>query len=253
MFFFIACTNSDPFPAAADTGLPDKYTAGQLPDVESALPEQDVQTDTETPIIPDEGAPIDEEEVLPDTMVPDADIGGNCKIDADCAPNICVKAKCALGCASDDDCKNYANTTCNTKLGRCLNTVASSGACDETNCPAGCCYAEKGFTDLKCTSTATVNICGICPQGEIYMGSSQCIPTACKVGETKCQTYNSSNPRYTCFECKATDFVCADNTTCTPGSALMMLNVMECVPAGERCSTKDICCSGMPCIQGYCY
>ena len=250
--FVMACGNSDPI-ALIDTAPNDKDTGGQVeqepnPDFENNPP------DTSDPGTTEGTNP--EQDPIPDdgNVVPDSDLGGNCKLDSECTPNICVKAKCALGCASNADCANYPNTTCNTKLGRCLNTAASSGACDETNCQTGCCYAEKGFVGLKCATSGTLNVCGICPQGEIYMNSSQCVPAACKVGETKCQTYNATDPRTKCFECTADqDYLCADNPQCTGGSALMMINVMECVPAGERCAAKDTCCSGMPCIQGYCY
>lgn len=250
VLLFTAC-NNDPVPYAVETGPNDKDTSvpdpfqpddAGLPDIDSADPA-------------DEGTePVDDGAVTPDDSDPNDPTGDNCKLDADCgAPYICVKAKCQKGCTTDADCTNYLNTTCNTKLGRCLNTAASEGACNETNCASGCCYAEKGFRGLKCATTGTLNVCGICSQGEVYMNGSQCVTSACKVGETKCQTYNSYDPCSECFECKTGDFLCSQNTQCTCGSALMMVNVMECVPAGERCSAKDTCCSGMPCIQGYCY
>ncbi|HOW51651.1 MAG TPA: hypothetical protein PLV42_06370 [bacterium] len=235
-----ACNNNDPI-AFTDSTAPDKDTAPQFPDDGQSLPDQD-----DPEVVEQEGAPDADA---------DSAIGGNCKTDTECAPNICVKAKCSTGCTSDADCANYPNTTCNTKLGRCLNTLASSGACNETNCPSGCCYAEKGFLGLKCASTAALNTCGICAQGEVYLESKQCVPAACKVGDTKCQAYNSYSSRSECFECMGEkNYLCAEDTTgCTGGSALMTVNVMECVPAGESCSSNDLCCSGMPCIKGYCY
>jgi hypothetical protein len=254
VLFIAACSGTDPVPYSVDTGFPDKDL---VPPVENGLPETENVPDTTDPGIVDDAAdPVDDAPAVPDDNDPTDPTGDNCKLDADCgAPYICVKAKCTKGCESDADCTNYANTTCNTKLGRCLNTAASEGACNETNCASGCCYAEKGFLGLKCATTATLNVCGICSQGEVYMESKQCVTAACKVGETKCQTYNSYSDRSECFECMADkDFLCADDVAgCTGGSALMMVNVMECVPAGEKCSTKDTCCSGMPCIQGYCY
>lgn len=241
--FIVACAGSDPVPYATDKDGVGQVEQDLSPVDDTGLP------DTTDPEPNDDGTePVDD-----GTVVPDTDIGGSCKLDSECAPNICVKAKCALGCTGDGDCANYPNTTCNTKLGRCLNTAASEGACNETNCPSGCCYAEKGFAGLKCLTTGALNTCGICAQGEVYMEGKQCVAAACKVGETKCQTYNSSDPCSECFECKTGDFLCTQNPQCSCGSALMMVNVMECVPAGEKCAAKDTCCSGMPCIQGYCY
>lgn len=241
-----ACGDPNPVPYITDSDIgSDKDPLGPveqegLPEAETDLPDAAETEDSD-----------DGEDISPDNDVPPS----NCKLDSDCgAPNICVKAKCAKGCESAADCANYPNTTCNTKLGRCLNTLASSGACNETSCPSGCCYADKGFLGLKCATTGTLSVCGICAQGEVYMSGSQCVPAACKVGETKCQTYNSYSQRSKCFECAAEkQYLCQDDVQCSGGSALMMVNVMECIPAGERCSALDTCCSGMPCIQGYCY
>lgn len=228
-----------------DTTLPDN----QLPDSDTTVTDN-VGSDSDTPIADNE---------IPDTDTNTGDcatsnLGKNCKIDGDCgACLICVNAKCAEGCQGDGDCSSYTGTTCNKKLARCVNTVGSSGACNETNCPAGCCYADKGFKTLKCLASAALQTCGICPQGQVYMDGKQCIPSACKVEDGKCKTYNSTEVRADCYECKTGDLVCYDNPSCNTGSALLLLNAKECIPAGDVCSENDTCCSGQPCIQGYCY
>ncbi len=250
--FVLACSAEDPNIITTDTTV--------IGDTDTVKPDNQLP-DTDTPVtdtpVTDSDEPVTDDPVT-DTEVSDIDspnIGKNCKTDTECGtPLICVNAKCAAGCASAADCANFAGTTCNTKLGRCVNATASSGACSEASCPAGCCYADKGFTALKCMATAALATCGICKQGEVYMGGTQCVPAACKVGETKCQTYNSTDPNAKCFECKTGDLLCYENTTtCNTGSALMLLNAKECIPAGEVCSENDTCCSGQPCIQGYCY
>ncbi len=163
----------------------------------------------------------------PDVVKPDVDldidsdpcdnpnVGKNCKTDTECGSClICVNAKCAIGCQSDADCLNYAGTKCNRAFSRCLNTTATDGACGETKCPSGCCYATKGFLSLKCLSTATLQTCGICKQGDIYMDGKQCVPAACKVDEIKCQTYNATVPNAQCFSCDADTFLCQSDPTC---------------------------------------
>jgi len=257
--FVIACSSEDPAgilttdtPATGDTDTvkPDN----QLPETDNVTGDSDtvVPTDTDT-------TPGDTDTVTPDNDTPtgscdNPNVGKNCKTDTECGTClICVNAKCAEGCQADADCANYPGTKCNTKLARCVNTTASSAACGETACPSGCCYADKGFLNLKCLTTSTLQQCGICKQGEVYMDGKQCVPAACKVGETKCQTYSSTDPNSKCFECKTGDLVCYENPTCNTGSALMLLNAKECIPAGEVCTENDTCCSGQPCIQGYCY
>ncbi len=227
-----------------DTGLPD--TGG----TDTGGTDTGGETDSDTPV---NDVQPDSDSSLPGDCAT-ANLGKNCKTDDECgACLICVNAKCAEGCQSDSDCSSYSGTTCNKKLARCVNTVASSGACNETNCASGCCYAEKGFTALKCLKPAELAKCGICKQGEVYMDGKQCVPAACKVGETKCQTYNSTEARAKCYECKQTEYICYDNPSCKTGSTLMLLNAQECIPAGAVCSEGDVCCSGQPCIQGYCY
>jgi len=222
-------------------------------------PDADITgNDTDTVIPADADAPLTDDE-QPDTDTGDCNtvnFGKNCKTDTECGTClICVNAKCAQGCLSDADCTAYAETTCNRKLSRCLNTTAifGTGICNETNCPSGCCYATKGFQSLKCLGTAQLQTCGICKQGEIYMDGKQCVPAACKVGETKCQTYNATEPRAECFECKTGDLVCYDNPSCQTGGLILPLEHRTCIPAGEQCSEGTTCCSGTPCIRGYCY
>ncbi|HOW51280.1 MAG TPA: hypothetical protein PLV42_04460 [bacterium] len=254
-FFAVACSTEDPAGIPTDNGVIGDTDTPQtdtpaLPDNDTSVVPDNPGTDTDTPATDD---------VQPDADVPVGDcetgnVGKNCKTDTECgACNICVNAKCAQGCLSDTDCSTYTGTKCNKKLGRCVNLTAASGACDETKCASGCCYAEKGFTALKCAATASLAQCGICKQGEVYMDGKQCVPSACKVGDTKCATYNASDPNAECFECKAGDLICAEKSPCSTGSALLLLNAKECIPAGETCSENDTCCSGQPCIQGYCY
>ncbi len=218
-------------------------------------------------INPDSGKTPDQDStgIAPDTdnpgnegPIPDNDTPApqNCTTDQECGTgNICVSAKCTKGCASDTDCSPYTGTKCNTKLGRCLNVAASAQACGESKCMTGCCTADAGFLTLKCETTATSQKCGLCKQGEVFADGKTCVPAACKSGETKCQDYNATSSRKKCFECKAGELVCYDNTSntqCT-GSALMLFDAAKCVPAGEQCTADSTCCSGQPCIQGYCY
>lgn len=232
----------------------DTATCDISPDADIAE-EADIVADGDTP---DTDTPTTDDE-QPDADTGDCNtmnVGKNCKTDTECGTClICVNAKCAEGCLSDADCTAYAGTTCNRKLSRCLNTIATfgTGICNETNCPTGCCYATKGFQSVKCLATATLATCGICKQGEIYMDGKQCVPAACKVGETKCQTFNATDPRSECFECKTGDLICYDNPSCQTGAALLIPNVALCIPAGEQCSEGATCCSGTPCIKGYCY
>ena len=175
-----------------------------------------------------------------------------CKTDNECGKaNICISAKCATGCKSDADCTAYKGTQCNTSLGRCLNLIASSAACSVSKCTAGCCYAAKGMISLACLKTADIKICGFCKQGEIYMDSKECIASSCDTSTDKCSSFNSTDPAYKCFACN-TDKICYKNPNCKTGSGLMV-NVLECTPAGEACTGSTGCCAGTPCIQGYCY
>lgn len=239
-FLLLSCVGPDPDPIPTgdyDTAIIDKDTI--QPDIDTYIPDT-----------------VDIDSLQPDNDVvggcEDANIGTNCKMDVECgACLICVNAKCSAGCQSDTDCSSYPNTVCNKSIYRCINKFATE--CDETHCIAGCCYGDKGFQNLKCLPSPVLSTCGICKQGEVYMDGKQCVPATCKVGETKCQTYNSTDLDAECFECKATDLVCSEKTPCNTGSALLTLNVMSCIPAGGECSDGDNCCSSMPCIKGYCY
>lgn len=183
-----------------------------------------------------------------------------CTTDEECGPcMICITGgRCAKGCTKDNDC-TLTGTQCNTKLARCLNTYASNKACSETNCPSGCCYAEKGLTGLKCaTSTnATPLICGLCPQHQIYSSeNSKCVDAACSSTTDNCSAINSDsiNPPAKCYECQPGELICKAKTSTSGCSAGSLINMMECTPSGKHCIDGiSICCSGTPCIQGFCY
>ncbi len=185
---------------------------------------------------------------------PDTDIV--CTMDSDCThPDICVQAKCIPGCQNDTDCSAYSGTKCNTKLGRCLNVLATEQACSELNCPTGCCIASEGFTALKCETAVSRQKCGICKQGEVFMNAKTCVPAACSLSDFQfCQDYNANSSWKICFECKVSELVCYENwISCEFTSAYKTFNAASCRPAGESCTPDDTCCSGQPCIQGYCY
>ena len=193
-----------------------------------------------------------------DTACDTKSLGTNCTLDGDCgACNICVGGKCSKGCTTDDDCQMYKGLKCNKKLYRCTNIYASSQACGETKCPSGCCYAEAGFTALKCIANPTSSDaakCGLCSNGDIYMpDASECVPAVCSVTTDPCPTFNksSTDPKPECFECKSGEFICAEDTTCSSG---VLVNAAQCIPAGQKCvAGVSECCSGMPCVEGYCY
>ena len=214
-------------------------------DAESA---DTADTDTNTPA--DTAAPADD---CAQTE------GQNCATDNECgACMICVTGgKCAKGCKTDEDCTTVAGTKCNKALARCTNTYASNSACNETNCPTGCCYAEKGLTAVKCATEANPSVCGLCPNGEIYSPTdSKCISAVCSSTTDNCPSINSAstNPPAKCFECKQGELVCTAKTTTSGCSAGTVINAAQCVPAGQQCVEGiSECCSGMPCVQGYCY
>jgi hypothetical protein len=206
-----------------------------------------------------------------DTTTPDADVvptdtcandnlGKQCTTDTDCGEcMICVTGgKCVKGCTDDADC-TMAGTHCNKKLARCLSTLASGKACDETSCPTGCCYAEKGLTGLKCATgaSATASTCGLCPQYQIYSPTeSKCITAVCSTTTDDCPSINSgaTNPPAKCYACKSGEYICKANTSTSGCSAGTVINAAQCVPAGQQCvEGVSECCSGMPCVQGYCY
>ena len=187
-------------------------------------------------------------------------LGKSCTNDSECGTcMICVSGgKCAKGCTSDSDCLSVG-TKCNIKLARCLNIYASNSACSETNCPSGCCYAEKGLTGLKCATgaSATVAVCGLCPQNQIYSPSdSKCLMAACSSTTDDCPSINSGsiNPPAKCYTCKVGELLCKANTAMSGCSAGVILNAKTCIPSGRQCIEGiHECCSNMPCINGYCY
>ncbi|MGI6393323.1 MAG: hypothetical protein ACOX2F_01100 [bacterium] len=186
-------------------------------------------------------------------------MGTGCETDNDCGKcMICATGgKCVKGCTTDGDCTMHTGLKCNKKLGRCTNVFASSQACNEAKCPTGCCYGEKGLTGVKCLTTPEASKCGFCPQGEIYIpDDSKCVAAVCSATTDNCPTLNSgsSSPKPSCFECKSGEFICQANTSTSGCSGGAIVNAAKCTPAGQQCvAGVSECCSGMPCIQGYCY
>jgi hypothetical protein len=185
--------------------------------------------------------------------------GNTCTTDTDCgAGMICVTGgKCVKGCTANEDCTMYTGLKCNRKLARCTNIFASLQACGETKCPTGCCYADKGLTGVKCLTTAEPTKCGLCQQGDIYVPTdSKCAPAVCSTTTDNCPNLNngSTNPKPSCFACKSGEFICQADTTSEGCSANLIINVKECISSGKQCVPGvNECCSGMPCVQGYCY
>ena len=241
LFMFVAC-GDDPAPIVN-------------PDTDADT-EADTATDAETDTTTDTTA--DEEPAPADDGCETQNEGLSCTTDSECgACMICVTGgKCAKGCKSDADCTMVPGLKCNTKLARCLNINASNKACIEANCPTGCCYAEKGLSGLKCAAQASPATCGLCANGEIYSpDESKCLPAACSTTTDNCPSLNSSstNPPSKCFECNG-EQVCKAKTSTSGCSAGVVINAAQCVPAGQQCVEGiSECCSGMPCVQGYCY
>lgn len=234
------------------------------------LPSGDDNTDTSSNEQPDQGLDVVDEDTGSEPEVVDEDVapvedgcatsnaGQNCDTDDVCgACMICVSGKCSKGCESNTECSSVPGTVCNTKLARCVNPIASAQACSETNCPSGCCYAEKGLSGLKCATAATIETCGMCAQGQIYSPEdSKCIAAACSTSTDQCPSLNegSTNPPAKCFECKSSEYICKASTSTSGCSAGTVINAAQCVPAGQQCvEGVSECCSGMPCVQGYCY
>lgn len=191
----------------------------------------------------------------------DSDNAGKvCTTDEECgACMICVEGgTCAKGCISDEDCKMAENLKCNRKLARCVNAFASGDACSEANCQSGCCYAEKGLSGVKCLASADVTKCGLCKLGEIYSpDEAKCIIPVCSTTTDNCPTLNEGATGLSakCYECVATDgFVCRPNSYGSGCSAGAVINMKKCIPSGQQC-TEGVseCCSGTPCVEGYCY
>ena len=241
VMFLISCSTATPFIGGSD--------------VDNKVIDNDVVFVDDGNIADNDISVIDNPQSENDVVVPDNDNGiTTCKTDTECGTGkICISAKCENGCASDTDCKSYTGTRCNTKLGRCLNIAATSQACGEAKCNSGCCYTDAGYTILTCLKTADIKVCGLCKQGEIYSDGKTCIPAACNSSTDKCSSYNSTKANAKCYQCKAGELICYENTTtCKTGSG-MIIDALSCVPAGENCNVKSLCCSGQPCISGYCY
>ena len=182
----------------------------------------------------------------------------NCTVDMDCGPGkICTKnSQCADGCMTDEDCINHIGTYCNKKLARCVNPYASNRACSEMNCRQGCCFAEKGLTGLRCSDTQNVLTCGHCDQGEVYSPEdSKCISSACSTTTDNCPALNqnSYNQPAKCYHCAEGEYICKANSSTSGCSSGMVINAKTCIPSGGECSAATDCCSGMPCVNGFCY
>jgi len=256
LFFLVSCGDEPISPVVNDKDTPtedsdvnDEDTA-DVPDTASdADTDTDINTDTDT----DTGDPAE-------AGCANDNLGKQCTTDGECgACMICVTGgKCVKGCTKDEDCV-MTGTKCNTKLARCVSVFASNKACSEASCPTGCCYAEKGLTGLKCATgaNATAANCGLCAQGEIYSPEdSKCIKAVCSTTTDDCPTLNSgaTNPPSKCYECKTGEYVCKAKTSTSGCSAGAVINAAQCVPAGQQCvEGVSECCSGMPCVQGYCY
>lgn len=252
LFMFVACGDDpnvivrpDTDPTETDSDVNDEDTP-DVPDTES-----DADTDTETD--------ADATDPVADNCA-NENLGKQCTTDNDCgACMICVTGgKCVKGCTKDEEC-TMTGTKCNKKLARCVSIYASSKACDEANCPTGCCYAEKGLAGLKCATgaEATAAKCGLCPQNQIYSpDDSKCVNAVCSLTTDDCPSINAgaTNPPAKCYACKSGEYICKANTSTSGCSAGVVINAAQCVPAGQQCvEGVSECCSGMPCVQGYCY
>lgn len=250
IFMFIAC-GDDPTPVVV---TPDNEPTEDS-DVSDADTAEPVDNTPET----DADADADVDNPPVDDGCEDGNLGKTCTKDSECgACMICVTGgKCAKGCKSDDDCTMLPGLHCNTKLARCVNIYASSKACSDASCPTGCCYADKGLSGLKCAKEASPATCGLCQNGEVYSPEdSKCLPAACSSTTDNCPTLNagSTKPEPKCFECKSGELVCSAKTSTSGCSAGTVINAAQCVPAGQQCvEGVSECCSGMPCVQGYCY
>ena len=254
IFLFVAC-GDDP------TSVLPKPDSDVVEDNDADTPDTGDTQDADTP---DTGDTQDAD--TPDTGDTDVDtcanenLGKQCQTDDECgACMICVTGgKCIKGCTKDEEC-TLQGTKCNKNLARCLSIYASTKACDESHCPTGCCYAEKGLTGLKCATgaNATAATCGLCPQNQIYSPEdSKCVDAVCSATTDNCPSLNSgaTNPPAKCYACKSGEYICKANTSTSGCSAGVVINAAQCVPAGQQCvEGVSECCSGMPCVQGYCY
>lgn len=254
LFLFVSCGDdpSSVIPQKDGESVADNDSAADN-DISDTVADNDTATDTVSDAdIADTGDTAD--------GCANDNLGKQCTTDGDCgACMICVTGgKCVKGCTKDEDC-TLTGTRCNTKLARCLSVFASNKACSEASCPTGCCYSEKGLTELKCATgdSATAATCGLCAQGEIYSPQdSKCISAACSTTTDNCPSFNSgaTNPPAKCYACKSGEYICKANTSTSGCSAGTVINAAQCVPAGQQCiEGVSECCSGMPCVQGYCY
>ena len=256
IFLFVAC-GDDPTSVIPKS---DNEAVADEDSVEPTVSDNDNATATDTgDTTSDADVDTDTGDIPADNCAND-NLGKQCQTDEDCgACMICVTGgKCIKGCTKDEDC-TMTGTKCNTKLARCLSIYASSKACSEASCPTGCCYAEKGLTGLKCATgaSATAATCGLCPQNQIYSPEdSKCVNAVCSTTTDDCPSINSgaTNPPAKCYACKSGEYVCKANTSTSGCSAGVVINAAQCVPAGQQCvEGVSECCSGMPCVQGYCY
>ena len=182
----------------------------------------------------------------------------SCTVDSDCETgNICTSdSKCVKGCSTDEDCGSYAGTYCNKKLARCVNFYASNSACSEANCQQGCCYAERGLGGMRCSAEQNPATCGHCDQGRVYSPEdSRCLDAACSTTTDNCSILNngSFNPPARCFRCHAGEYICKASATTSGCSSGRVINAKVCIPSGSECNAATECCSGMPCVNGFCY
>ena len=262
-FFFLVSCGDDPAPIT-DTGSEIVDTGDTVTDTgDTTTDTGDTTTDTGDTVT-DTGTG-DTTTDTGDTTDPAGDCevsnqGKICTMDSECGKcMICTTGgKCSKGCTTNEDCTMQTGLYCNTKLARCLSIYASNKACSELNCPTGCCYAEKGLTGLKCATQASPATCGLCAQGEIWSPEdNKCISAVCSSTTDNCPSLNTgaTNPPASCYKCKAGELICQANTTQSGCSASgVIINAAQCVPAGQQCvEGVSECCSGMPCVQGYCY
>ena len=219
-----------------------------------------VETDGNNPN-GDADAVQDDSETVDETETPDVDSAKPinptaCTMDEDCKDQakyaICVAGKCRAGCRADAEC--VARTRCNVALGRCLNLAASKQACSTRNCASGCCVAKDGFTLLECEKTPTPALCGVCKQGEVFLDGNKCIPAACDNNNDTCPDLNAGKEDEECYACKAGALICEKNEQECSGSSGVVVTAYQCLSAGQQCRAGvDECCSGQPCVNGYCY
>lgn len=199
-----------------------------------------------------------------------------CKKDTDCSPpsSICIPnsvgseyGTCQPGCQTGT-CPQ--DTFCNTKLGRCLNTKGTEGACNEENCAEGCCVATDGMRGLTCYSkdhSVCTSLCsGPCDQGEVCLNPNsassdpnpRCVYAAC-TGDDACMKLNShimnnGEPvEYTCdpeiLTCKLKDG--GSSGTGSTGDPNSCANEMD--PCEDPNMTmQGNCCDGLMCLMNIC-